>query len=115
MQEGFMNQNGMVSLYQDFPMTPDMVSEVKVLTSNYSPQYGSTNSGVLEAVTKSGTDSLHAGVYEYHRNTWLNARPFQEFADIGLTLEQANRSGTLADVTVTRVERRGTLTLSFGL
>ena len=31
MQEGFMSQNGMVSLYQDWPMTPDMVSEVKVL------------------------------------------------------------------------------------
>jgi len=35
MQEGFMNQNGMVSLYQDWPKTADMVSEVKVLTSNY--------------------------------------------------------------------------------
>jgi hypothetical protein len=79
MQEGFMSQNGMVSLYQDWPMTPDMVSEVKVLTSNYAPQYGSTTSGVLQAVTKSGTETYHGGVYEYHRNTWLNARPFDAF------------------------------------
>ena len=79
MQEGFMSQNGMVSLYQDWPMTPDMVSEVKVLTSNYAPQYGSTTSGVLQAVTKSGSDTYHGGVYEYHRNTWLNARPFDAF------------------------------------
>lgn len=79
MQEGFMSQNGMVSLYQDWPMTPDMVSEVKVLTSNYAPQYGTTTSGVLEAVTKSGTEQYHGGVYEYHRNTWLNARPFDAF------------------------------------
>ncbi len=69
----------MVSLYQDWPMTPDMVSEVKVLTSNYEPQYGSTSSGVLMAVTKSGTDSFHAGGYEYHRNTWLNARPWNAY------------------------------------
>ncbi len=86
MQEGFMSQNGMVSLYQDWPMTPDMVSEVKVLTSNYAPQYGSTTSGVLEAVTKSGTENYHAGVYEYHRNTWLNARPFD-------ALNRTNASG----------------------
>ena len=76
MQEGFMSQNGMVSLYQDWPMTPDMVSEVKVLTSNYDVQYGSTTGGVLAAVTKSGTDTLHVGAYEYHRNTVLNARPW---------------------------------------
>ncbi len=76
MQEGFMSQNGMVSLYQDWPMTPDMVSEVKVLTSNYDPQFGSTTSGVLMAVTKSGSDNFHAGGYWYHRNTALNARQF---------------------------------------
>lgn len=83
MQEGFMSQNGMVSLYQDWPMTPDMVSEVKVLTSNYAPQYGSTTSGVLEAVTKSGSETYHGGVYEYHRNTWLNARPFDALNHTG--------------------------------
>ena len=38
MQQGFMSQGGMVSIFQDFPMSPDMVSEVKVLTSNYSPR-----------------------------------------------------------------------------
>ena len=76
MQEGFMSQNGMVSLYQDWPMTPDMVSEVKVQTSNYAPQFGSTTSGVLQAVTKSGTNDYHFGAFDYLRNTWLNARPF---------------------------------------
>ena len=40
MQQGFMSQGGMVSIFQDFPMSPDMVSEVKVLTSNYAPEYG---------------------------------------------------------------------------
>src|SRR5215469_3933762 len=35
MQEGFMSQSGMVSIQQDFQMSPDMVQEVKVLTSSY--------------------------------------------------------------------------------
>jgi len=79
MQEGFMSQNGMVSLYQDWPMTPDMVTEVKVQTSNYAPQFGSTTSGVLQAITKSGTNDYHFGGFEYTRNTWLNSRPFDAF------------------------------------
>jgi outer membrane receptor protein involved in Fe transport len=57
MQQGFMSQGGMVSIFQDFPMSPDMVSEVKVLTSNYAPEYGSTTGGQIMAVTKSGGTS----------------------------------------------------------
>ena len=59
MQQGFMSQGGMVSIFQDFPMSPDMVSEVKVLTSNYAPEYGSSTSGQIMAVTKSGGSSFH--------------------------------------------------------
>ena len=43
MQQGFMSQSGMVSIFQDFPFSPDMVSEVKVLTSSYAPEYGVDN------------------------------------------------------------------------
>jgi hypothetical protein len=76
MQEGFMSQNGMVSIFQDFPLTPDMVSEMKVMASTYEPQYGSTLSAAIVAVTKSGTSEYHGGGYEYHRNNILNARPW---------------------------------------
>ncbi|NWG14508.1 MAG: TonB-dependent receptor [Acidobacteria bacterium] len=76
MQQGYMSQNGMVSIYQDFPLTPDMVSELKIITANYEPQYGSTLSSAIVAVTKSGTSEFHGGGYEYHRNTVLNARQF---------------------------------------
>ena len=40
-------------------MSPDMVSEVKILTSNYAPEYGSSTSGEIMAVTKSGGSSFH--------------------------------------------------------
>src|SRR5262249_6500185 len=76
MQQGFMNQSGMVSLQGDFQMSPDMVSEVKVVTSNYDAQYGSTTSGQLIVVTKSGGAQYHGAAFDYHRNSVLNARPW---------------------------------------
>jgi hypothetical protein len=74
MQQGFMSQGGMVSIFQDFPMSPDMVSEVKVLTSNYAPEYGSSLSGQIMAVTKSGGSTFHGAIFEYHRDDGLNAK-----------------------------------------
>jgi len=76
MQQGHMSQSGMISLFQDFPFSPDMVSEVKVITSSYEPHYGSTISGQVIATTKSGTDRFHGSVFEYHRNDALNATQF---------------------------------------
>lgn len=74
MQQGFMNQSGMVSLQGDFQMSPDMVQEVKVVTSNYDAQYGSSTSGQLVVVTKGGGADYHGAAFEYHRNRVLNAR-----------------------------------------
>ena len=68
--------NGMFSAFFDFPQSPDMISEIKVLTSNYEPQYGSTGGAIVIMETKSGTNQFHGGVYEYHRNTAFNARQF---------------------------------------
>jgi len=46
---------------------------------------------------------------------WLSVRPLRGFADLGLSLERTNRFGTMADVRVSQVERRATLTLTFSL
>ncbi|HEX4948383.1 MAG TPA: carboxypeptidase regulatory-like domain-containing protein [Blastocatellia bacterium] len=81
MQQGYMNQSGMVSLQGDFQMSPDMVQEVKVVTSSYEPQYGSSTSGQLIVVTKGGTSQYHGAAFEYHRNRVLNARPWNWYAD----------------------------------
>ncbi|MBC8167410.1 MAG: carboxypeptidase regulatory-like domain-containing protein [Bryobacteraceae bacterium] len=75
MQQGTMSQSGMISFY-DFRMTPDMVSEFKVLTSNYEPQYGASTSAQMIVETKSGADAFHGGLFEYLRNEKLNARQF---------------------------------------
>jgi hypothetical protein len=76
LQQGTKGQSGMVSAYSDYPWSPEAISEVSVLTSNYEPQYGSTTSAVITAITKSGTNEFHGSLYEFHRNTSLNARQF---------------------------------------
>ena len=54
----------------------DTVQEFRVESSVVSPQYGEFGGGVLSFVTKSGTNHLHGTVYEYLRNTDLNANNF---------------------------------------
>jgi len=76
MQEGFMSQSGMVSIQGDFQMSPDMVQEVKVLTSDYAPEYGSSTSGQITMVSKSGGNTYHGALFEYTRNKSFNAAPW---------------------------------------
>jgi hypothetical protein len=54
----------------------DAVEEFSVLTSNYSSEYGRTSGGVVSAATRSGTNQFHGGVYEFLRNSALDARNF---------------------------------------
>lgn len=68
--------NGTWSAAFDFPQSPDMVSELKILNGNYEPQYGSTGAVVFIMETKAGTNQFHGGLYEYHRNTIFNANQF---------------------------------------
>ncbi|HTQ55749.1 MAG TPA: TonB-dependent receptor [Bryobacteraceae bacterium] len=75
MQEGTMSQSGIVSFF-DFAQTPDMVQEVRLMTSSYEPEYGTTTGGVMIVTTKSGTDQIHASAFEYLRNRDFNATPF---------------------------------------
>jgi hypothetical protein len=74
--EGYMNQSGMVALQSDFGMSPDITSEVHVLTANYDAQYGNSTSGQLIIETKSGGDRFHGGGYEYIRNDFFNAEQY---------------------------------------
>ncbi len=60
----------------------DAIQEFSVLTSNYSAEYGKTSGGVVNAVTRSGTNGLHGSVYEFLRNSALDARNFFDPAQI---------------------------------
>lgn len=54
----------------------DAVREFQVLTSNYSAELGGTSGGVVNMVSKSGTNQFHGTAYEYLRNSDLDARNF---------------------------------------
>ncbi len=56
----------------------DAIAEVRVLTSNYSAQYGRNGSGTVVVETKSGTKDFHGSAYYFGRNEAFNARKFFE-------------------------------------
>src|SRR6202166_2862522 len=60
----------------------DAIQEFSVLTSNYSAEYGKTSGGVVNAITRSGTNQFHGSVYEFIRNSALDARNFFDPAKI---------------------------------
>ena len=55
---------------------PDAVQEFKVLTSNFTAEYGRNGGGIVTVVTKSGTNAFHGSAYEYNRNDAYNANDF---------------------------------------
>src|SRR5216683_4173687 len=51
----------------------DSTSQVQVLTTSYPAEYGRTSGGQIRMIPKSGTSDFHGSVFEYFRNTALNA------------------------------------------
>jgi hypothetical protein len=98
-REGAFNVNGMRSTYNNFLLdgvdnnaygtsnqgysaqavqpSPDAIAEFKVITSNYSAEYGRVGGAVVNAVMKSGGNQFHGTAYEFLRNTDLNAGGFE--------------------------------------
>ncbi len=54
----------------------DAVEQVSVLGSNYPAEYGRTSGGVINVVTQSGKNAFHGSMYEFLRNSALDARNF---------------------------------------
>ncbi len=54
----------------------DAVQEFSVVTSNAPADYGKTSGGVINAASRSGTNAIHGTVYEFLRNSKLDARNF---------------------------------------
>ena len=55
---------------------PDTIAEFRVLTNNYTAEYGRSGGGIVIQVMKSGTNEFHGSVFDYLRNDALNANNF---------------------------------------
>src|SRR5579864_2379709 len=97
-REGAFNVNGMRSTYNNFLLdgldnnsygtsnqnysaqvvqpSPDALAEFRVITSNFSAEYGRVGGAVVNAALRSGTNQFHGSAYEFLRNTDLNATGF---------------------------------------
>lgn len=67
---------------------PDAIQEFSFQTNNYSAKFGGRGGGVVNMVTRSGTNEFHGSLFEYIRNHKLNARNFFAATDDGLKRNQ---------------------------
>jgi hypothetical protein len=73
--DGGSNMTGIRNYGNPLP-NPDALEEFRVETSDFSAQYGRMSSAVVTAVTRSGTNQFHGSLFEFVRNTALNATPW---------------------------------------
>jgi len=73
--------------------TPDSVAEFRVITNSFDAEYGRNSGSVVNVITKSGGNALHGDVYEYFRNTVLNAQGY--FNTVKPQFNQNQFGGTL--------------------
>ena len=65
--DGANNNDLYTNVNQPFPF-PDALQEFSVQTANYSAKYGGNAGGVVNVVTKSGTNVFHGNLFEFNRN-----------------------------------------------
>jgi Carboxypeptidase regulatory-like domain/TonB dependent receptor len=57
------------------------LTEVRVLTQTFGADYGTNGGGVIEAVTKSGSNQFHGSLWELHQDASLDARNYFDLAN----------------------------------
>jgi hypothetical protein len=58
---------------RSYNISQDAVQEFQVVTSNFLPEYGRASGGVVNTITRSGTNELHGSLYWFFRNRTLSA------------------------------------------
>ncbi len=63
-----------------YSFSEDAIQELQVNTNNYAAEIGRAGGGVVNVITKSGTNSLHGDVFEFYRDKSLNANTWDNNA-----------------------------------
>ena len=72
----------------------ESIREFQIQTNNFSAEFGRYSGSIVNFVTKSGTNRWRGSVYEYFRNTALDANdPFNKAADLPRSVLQLNQFG----------------------
>src|SRR5436305_2323162 len=70
--DGGINMTGIRNTGNILP-NPDAIQEFRVQTNNYAADYGRFQNGVVNTLTKSGSNAIHGSLFEFVRNTVFNA------------------------------------------
>jgi hypothetical protein len=73
--------------------SPDAIGEFDLVTSTINPEYGRNSGAVINAAIKNGTNQFHGDVFEFYRDTFLDAKPW--FALTPSPFHQNEYGGTL--------------------
>ena len=73
--DGGLNMTGVRDTGNVLP-NPDAMDQFNVQTNNFSAEYGRTGAGVVSVVTKSGTNTFHGSIFEFHQETNFNATSY---------------------------------------
>lgn len=71
----------------------ETIREFRVESNSYSAEFGRNFGGQINAISKSGTNSLHGSAYEFHRNDNMDARNFFDRQPIGKPEFKRNQFG----------------------
>ena len=75
--------------------SPDSIEEFRVISNSFDAEYGRNSGAVVNVVTKSGTNNVHGGFYEFLRNDHLNTHPFTFTPSPKPAFKQNQFGGTL--------------------
>src|ERR1700722_7124815 len=70
------NNNDLLDNSNVLDPNPDAIAEFRLLTSDYTAEYGRNGGGIISIVTKSGTNQIHGSAFEYVRNRDFDANDF---------------------------------------
>jgi hypothetical protein len=85
--DGGLNEDALTLIANVFP-NPDAIQEFSFQTNNYSAKFGGQGGGVMNAVTRGGTNKFHGALFEFVRNSDFNGTNYFATAKDGLKRNQ---------------------------